>query len=489
MPELMMGRMSIDLVPSPEALPDVLPTERLLVNGMAIPELRKNYRHIENWRNVRAVTFVWLWTAALAYLGVRFGPFAALAVFILMGPMHARFAILMHESAHKLLFTNKRANDFVGKWFIAYPAMVPISIYRRAHFAHHKEEFGPEEPDMAFYSGYPCEPSDLRRRLLRDALGISGYKNFMSIVKATTKQQSRAIASSILAVQVVLFGLFWLGTGAWWSYLVFWWLPWMTQWRVLNRLRAIAEHGGMLKSDDRRLTTHNVRQHLLARFWFVPYNTGWHLAHHVDMGVPWHNLPAYHRELQAAGYVTADITFRGTEQHFAGKKTDDEVRRTLQALPVLFAAQLGQVCPHLRGVRFQKNRSLDFVGRTHRGQVRIERRFCVDDDGSAIWQLNHHVGALRRVHIVALHMFFHVEGTPLDHAGKFDTALQLQLTPIAARLGRSQRLHQLRGFHTQGFVCALDILDFGQHFRVGFAAFGFQLLGLGLQLAQRFTDR
>ena len=118
--------MSIDLVPSPEALPDVLPTERLLVNGMAIPELRKNYRHIENWRNVRAISFVWLWTAALAYLGVRLGPFAAVAVFILMGPMHARFAILMHESAHKLLFTNKRANDFVGKWFIAYPAMVPI---------------------------------------------------------------------------------------------------------------------------------------------------------------------------------------------------------------------------------------------------------------------------------------------------------------------------------------------------------------------------
>ena len=117
----MMGPMSIELVPSPEELPDVLPTERLLVNGMAIPELRKNYRQIENWRNVRALTMVWLWTAALAYVGVRFGPWAALAVFILMGPMHARFAILMHESAHKLLFTNKRANDFIGKWLIAYP--------------------------------------------------------------------------------------------------------------------------------------------------------------------------------------------------------------------------------------------------------------------------------------------------------------------------------------------------------------------------------
>ena len=65
----------------------------------------------------------------------------------------------------------------------------------------------------------------------------------------------------------------------------------MTQWRVINRLRAIAEHGGLEASPDRRVTTHNVRQSRIARFWFVPYNTGWHLAHHVDMGVPWRNLP------------------------------------------------------------------------------------------------------------------------------------------------------------------------------------------------------
>ena len=83
----------------------------------------------------------------------------------------------------------------------------------------------------------------------------------------------------------------------------------MTQWRVINRLRAIAEHGGLEASPDRRATTHNVRQSWLARFWFVPYNTGWHLAHHVDMGVPWRNLPRYHAELERAGYVTEGITY------------------------------------------------------------------------------------------------------------------------------------------------------------------------------------
>ena len=44
------------------------------------------------------------------------------------------------------------------------------------------------------------------------------------------------------------------------QYPVLWLAPWMSVWKVINRLRAIAEHGGMTRSPDRRLTTHHVRQ-------------------------------------------------------------------------------------------------------------------------------------------------------------------------------------------------------------------------------------
>ena len=84
----------------------------------------------------------------------------------------------------------------------------------------------------------------------------------------------------------------------------------MTVWRVLNRLRGIAEHGGMEHSDDRRRTTHVVRQHAAARFWIVPFNTGWHLAHHADMGVPFQHLPELHDELVASGWVTPELEHR-----------------------------------------------------------------------------------------------------------------------------------------------------------------------------------
>jgi hypothetical protein len=52
-----------------------------------------------------------------------------------------------------------------------------------------------------------------------------------------------------------------------------------------------------------------VHQSLLARFWMVPFITGWHLALHVDMGVPFRNLPALQAELVAAGWVTPDLEY------------------------------------------------------------------------------------------------------------------------------------------------------------------------------------
>jgi fatty acid desaturase len=95
-----------------------------------------------------------------------------------------------------------------------------------------------------------------------------------------------------------------------WVYFILWLAPYLTVWRVINRLRSIAEHGGMQRSKDRRLTTHTVKQSPISRFFVVPFHIGWHLAHHVDAGVPMAHLPKLHAELQRAGYVTGGLEYR-----------------------------------------------------------------------------------------------------------------------------------------------------------------------------------
>jgi fatty acid desaturase len=89
-----------------------------------------------------------------------------------------------------------------------------------------------------------------------------------------------------------------------WVYVMLWLVPYITVWRVMNRLRSIAEHGGLRADSDRRVTTHSVKQHLLSSFYFVPFNLGWHIAHHSDSGIPFRSLPKYHRQLRASGFVT-----------------------------------------------------------------------------------------------------------------------------------------------------------------------------------------
>ena len=297
------------VVPAPEALPDVLPTERLAENGVAVPEIRAELRRIASYRNVGSVVLTWAQAIGTVWLAIWVGnPIGYAVAFLLMGPAHARFASLGHQAAHRLLFENKRANDFVGRWLIAYPSFFPFDLYRRVHFAHHKDEFGPHEPDLNLYNGYPVTRSSFWRKLRRDALGSSGWKNLRQLLRGLRFEFARPTVLRILVMQLPLIAAA-VVVGKWWLWPLLWLGPWLTVWRVINRLRAIAEHGGMERSKDRRLTTHHVRQSWFARFFMVPFNIGWHLAHHVDIAVPWRNLPALQRELEAAGWVTEAITW------------------------------------------------------------------------------------------------------------------------------------------------------------------------------------
>jgi fatty acid desaturase len=301
-----MQTMAATLVPPLDALPEVLPTERLTARGMPTRPLRDELRRIPNARNVVVVVSAIAQTfgavAAAAWLHTWW---AYLLAFVQMGRGHCQLNILGHEAAHRLLFANQRANDFVGRFVLAYPTFQAFTAYRRAHFAHHRDELGPDEPDLALYRGYPITSASLRRKLTRDLLFVSAWKNWKGLL-AAARRRSRE-AWQILAVHVVLLGAS-LITLRPLAYVV-WVAAWGSLWKVSNRLRSLAEHAGMERSEDRRRTTHVVRQSLVARFLMVPYHTGWHLAHHADMGVPWRNLPRLHDELVASGWVTEALTY------------------------------------------------------------------------------------------------------------------------------------------------------------------------------------
>lgn len=294
------------MVPPEALLPDVLPTDRLNIKGMPVRPLRDDLRKIPTLRNAVTVAFCLVQTFGVMAAAIVVNQWWAwVLAFLLMGRGHCLLNILGHEAAHRLLFPNRRANDLVGSWLLAYPTFQAFGAYRRAHFAHHRDEMGPDEPDKALYRGYPVPADSWRRKLRRDITGNSAFKNFKGLFRSLRKGSVEA--RKILLVQVVLLAAS-IIAGAPIAYLI-WVLSWSTLWKFSNRLRAIAEHGGMERSSDRRRTTHVIRQTPLARYLMVPYNTGWHLAHHVDMGVPWRNLPRLHTELVQSGWVVPDVEY------------------------------------------------------------------------------------------------------------------------------------------------------------------------------------
>jgi fatty acid desaturase len=300
------------LAPAVDALPPFEGSERLRPDGRPRPEFRAELRRIPNLRNAGLVAIVVAYPFAVVGAAVVIDhPAAWVAAFFVMGAFFQRALTLFHEGSHRLLFSNRRLNDLIGEKFIGWLAFgTGDSGYRLAHSQHHREEFGEKEPDFALYARYPISRASMRRKLLRDAFGVSGWKNIKPALVGLFVKGRRIRALRFLGGQLLVFAVF-LAFGHPWLYLLLWLLPWMTYWRVANRLRALAEHAGMTRSPDRRMASHHIRQGFWSSHVFLSQSIGLHLAHHVDSGIPMSSLPTLQRALEEDGYVTDAITYPG----------------------------------------------------------------------------------------------------------------------------------------------------------------------------------
>ena len=293
------------MAPTIDSLPRVIDNPSIGTDGRPVPDLRAELRRIPSLLNAWSVLWCYGQNILILVAAVHFNHIALwLLAFLLMGRMHAQFASLMHEAAHRLLFKHRGANDWVGNWLLGFPVITSTPAYRRVHMAHHREEFGPDEPDIPLYANYPITAESFRRKLVRDATGQTGIKLFRNQLRGFRSPDVRVRRTllKMTLVQVIVIAAF-FAAGHPWLYLTMFVLPYFTLWRVINRLRSIAEHGGLRADDDRRIATHSVVQHPIARFYLVPYNIGFHLAHHVDAGVPFRHLPKYHALLRDTRYV------------------------------------------------------------------------------------------------------------------------------------------------------------------------------------------
>ena len=85
---------------------------------------------------------------------------------------------------------------------LSYPGFVPFDLYRRGHFAHHRDELGPDEPDMDLYPGYPITRDSLRRKLRARRRRHLRLEEPQGPVPGAAAERSRPVALRILGAQV-----------------------------------------------------------------------------------------------------------------------------------------------------------------------------------------------------------------------------------------------------------------------------------------------
>jgi fatty acid desaturase len=289
------------------------PTQELLTQTQPpTKEFLSQFHNITNFRNALTVLSVYAQTicviALSAYLHNLISYFIAV---VLMGRAHTQNGELMHNSMHRSLFSNKNINDFVGRWFLAYPSAIMFDRFKYYHLVHHAKELGEKEPETPIYANYPITKLSLLRKFIRDASGFIGVRNlyYIYVVSPRYRPEDKRYRQKIVFVQLFILVIFTVTLGAQYYFLL-WVIPWLTSRRVIERLYAITEHGGMTPSNDVRKTTHFVNQTYIAKFLFMPLNRGHHMAHHIDPRIPFRDLPKVTKEMRSSGFIPNEIVHK-----------------------------------------------------------------------------------------------------------------------------------------------------------------------------------
>jgi fatty acid desaturase len=271
------------------------------------------------------LAFNWL-IVALAFALVAFESnlLTVLIAMVLIAGRLLGFGIILHDCSHRSWFSKPWMNDHLGHWLAGVPILVPMRFYRPYHFVHHTKTGTEHDPDVDNIRQYPVTKDSMRRKVLRDFIGVSGLKALYGVLfyantgrignavslgnkqDQKSKQERHSYAFSNFRDIAIFHGLFF---GLLWTieqpglYLL-WWASYIFAYPFIIRLRQIAEHGAMpqLSSSDVRDTTRTTLASWWERLTFAPNYVNYHCEHHYQPTVPGYNLPEMHKLLKQRGF-------------------------------------------------------------------------------------------------------------------------------------------------------------------------------------------
>ncbi len=252
-----------------------------------------------NWRALWVVACnLSLIAMAFALPGLWLNPLTVLVAVLLLGGRQLGLAVLYHDCAHRAFFSSGRMNDGVGTWLFGGLLNASLVRYRHYHLQHHRHAGTEQDPDLVLANAYPATRDSMRRKLIRDCTGQTGFKD---VRQQFRKLQPRRNAPFFLSHAVLLGSLAMAGIA--WTYLL-WWVAYVFVYQIVVRIRFMSEHGVAIDrlSADPRDNTCTTLVAWWERLLIGPNFVNYHLEHHLHAGIPCYRLPAFHRLLRTRGY-------------------------------------------------------------------------------------------------------------------------------------------------------------------------------------------
>lgn len=275
-------------------------------------------RRVRAWRGLASIAWTWAWIlGCFALYAWRPGPVTALVGIAIVSGRQLGLAILMHEGAHYLLVPDRAWNDRISQWLCAQPMLVDTGLYRQIHNLHHKHTWTERDPDLGLARPFPVSRRSLRRKVVRDLTGQTGIKRVIGLARVfaglTPTGRGREGKSwwllartfarrqpAFLAAHAALLG-YAIALGRVEAYALLWWVPHLTGYSLVLRLRSIAEHAAVSDPTQELTQTRTTLAPWYQRFLVAPHHVNYHLEHHLFQFIPHYNLPRAHRLLAARG--------------------------------------------------------------------------------------------------------------------------------------------------------------------------------------------
>lgn len=137
---------------------------------------------VDNRRNALLLVLQWMIMIAAGAIAIHVDRVAVyLLAGVVIGSRIQCLAVMMHDACHGLLFSNRRFNDLIGDFFVAYPLLMSIDLYRANHMVHHRYtntvrdydyRVQRKDPDQHF----PKSGAGMALLLVRSVLGLNFYR-------------------------------------------------------------------------------------------------------------------------------------------------------------------------------------------------------------------------------------------------------------------------------------------------------------------------